>query len=141
MLTLDHHRRAPLSVHRFARSDAAADRHLLVALAPVLALPAPFVSLTAAEGEISLVAPAGAELPVAPQSTEGPWDWFRVRGPLDFGMTGVISKLSSVLADAGIPLFVVSTFDTDFVLVSSAKSALAAQAWRATDGVEVVDCD
>ena len=47
-------------------------------------------------------------------------DGFRalvVRGPLDFAITGVISALSAPLAQAGIPIFVMSTFDTDYLLV------------------------
>jgi hypothetical protein len=52
-----------------------------------------------------------------------------VVGTLDFGMTGVISGLTRPLADAGIPIFSISTFDTDYMLVRSdrleaAKAAL-----------------
>ena len=52
---------------------------------------------------------------------------FMVRGPLDFGMTGVIGALSGPLARAGIPIFVMSTFDTDYVLVRTRQLPQAAQ--------------
>ena len=44
-----------------------------------------------------------------------------VRGPLDFAITGVVSALSAPLAQAGIPIFVMSTFDTDYLLVREAR--------------------
>ena len=47
------------------------------------------------------------------------WRCLRVSGPLDFEMTGVLSALSSPLARAGIPIFVLSTYNTDYLLVKS----------------------
>ena len=45
------------------------------------------------------------------------WKGFRIEGPLDLSLVGVLSKLSAVLAEQGIGIFAVSTFDTDYVLV------------------------
>lgn len=42
---------------------------------------------------------------------------FKVEGPLGFSMTGVLSQIAGPLADAKIPIFVVLTFDTDYLLV------------------------
>ena len=50
---------------------------------------------------------------------EGGWRCLRVEGPLAFEMTGVLAALSGPLAEAGIPIFVISTFDTDYLLVKS----------------------
>lgn len=47
------------------------------------------------------------------------WRALRVAGPLDFSLVGVLAGISAVLADAGVPVYVVSTFDTDYVLVRS----------------------
>ena len=44
----------------------------------------------------------------------------RVSGVLDFGMVGVLAEISHLLAGAGIPIFVISTFDTDYILIKSA---------------------
>ena len=46
---------------------------------------------------------------------------FVVRGPLPFDAVGIMADLSGALAAAGIPLFAVSTFDTDYILVRHAR--------------------
>lgn len=78
------------------------------------------------EDEISLVCPAdsapAAELCVA---SEDGWRALRVSGTLDFSLTGIIAGISSVLADSGVPVFCVSTFDTDYVLVKEDRLAEA----------------
>lgn len=48
---------------------------------------------------------------------EDGWKGFRIQGILDFSMIGVLSKISTVLADNKIGIFVVSTFNTDYILV------------------------
>lgn len=59
------------------------------------------------------------------QKSELNWRSIKVEGPLDFEMTGVIAALSQELAKAEIPIFVVSTFDTDYVLVKERNLAEA----------------
>lgn len=91
-------------------------------LDPSVAVPAwatgatgPIVSVTRTVDELSIVIPEHA----VPRSVryEGGWQAMSVRGPLAFSVTGVLAGLSAPLADAGIPVFVVSTFDTDWLLV------------------------
>jgi uncharacterized protein len=58
-----------------------------------------------------------------------------VAGPLDFALTGILAAIARPLADAGVPIFAVSTFDTDDVLVhgdrlDDAVAALAAAGHR-----------
>ena len=48
---------------------------------------------------------------------EDGWKGFRIQGVLDFSMIGVLSKLSGILAENKIGIFVVSTFNTDYILV------------------------
>lgn len=48
---------------------------------------------------------------------EDGWKGFRIQGVLDFSMIGILSKISAVLADNRIGIFVVSTFNTDYILV------------------------
>jgi len=50
-----------------------------------------------------------------------------VEGPLSFDMTGVIAAISDVLANAGIPIFVISTYDTDYILASATMMAKAVE--------------
>lgn len=81
-----------------------------------------FVSVTRTPAELSVVA-AEAAVPVAVQAERG-WRALEVAGPLDFALTGVLASLATPLAEAGVSLFAVSTFDTDYILVK--ESALEA---------------
>ena len=88
-----------------------------------------FCSITRTPYELSIVTNFAAAS--AAERREGPWTAFMVHGPLDFALTGILSKISGALANAGVSIFAISTFDTDYVLVPSAdaeraRSALAA---------------
>ena len=48
---------------------------------------------------------------------EDGWKAFRIQGVLDFSLIGILSKISTILADHKIGIFVVSTYNTDYVLV------------------------
>ena len=67
-------------------------------------------------------------------TVEGPWSAFRVIGQLDFSLTGILSRCSTLLADEKISVFAVSTFDTDYFLVRKETEASAIAAWR-TGGI------
>ena len=54
-----------------------------------------------------------------------------VAGPLDFALTGVLAALAAPLAEAGVSIFAVSTFDTDYVLVADTDLGRALSALRA----------
>lgn len=45
------------------------------------------------------------------------WKGLRIQGTLDFSLIGILSKLSGILADCGIGIFAVSTYNTDYILV------------------------
>ena len=74
-----------------------------------------FWSVTHSDSELSVVCPQ--EQVPADASAERGWCVFEVAGPLDFSLTGVVASLVTPLADESIPLFVVSTFETDYLLV------------------------
>ena len=91
------------------------------------------VSVTRTAFELSIVVPADRVPPEA--RAEGPFRAFRIPGTLDFVQVGVIAALAAPLAKAGIPIFVLSTFDTDVLLVpadrlESAVGALEAAGHR-----------
>ena len=88
------------------------------------------VFLAATGDEISLVCPSPAVPPQA-AAVEGDWALLKVAGPLDFGLTGVIAGLSTSLAEAGIPVFVVSTYLTDYILVKANRLPTATEALQA----------
>src|SRR5690348_13672685 len=73
-----------------------------------------FWSVTRSDTELSVVCRQD-DVP-ADASAERGWCAFEVAGPLDFSLTGVVASLVSPLADAEIPIFVLSTFDTDYLL-------------------------
>lgn len=56
---------------------------------------------------------------------------FRVRGPLPLDLIGILAAIANPLADAGLGIFAISTFDTDYVLVKSGDLAVAVAALEA----------
>ena len=74
-----------------------------------------FVSVTRTIDELSVVC-ARDDVPDG-VPMEGPWRAFRVKGPIVMTLIGVVAALANPLADAGISIFAISTFDTDYVLV------------------------
>ncbi len=73
------------------------------------------VALTRTPDELSVVS-AVESVPASVES-ERSWRALRVAGPLDFSLVGILAALSGVLARAEIPIFALSTFDTDYLLV------------------------
>lgn len=67
--------------------------------------------------------------------SEPDWRCFRVAGRLDFSMVGVIASLTGTLAAAGITVFVVSTFNTDYLLVKEADLESAVESLRSAGHV------
>lgn len=94
-------------------------------------------SITATDDELSLVCAADA-VPADVVHTAG-WRALKVRGPLDFDLVGVLAGLSTTLADAGVSIFAISTYDTDYVLVraeqlDTAVAALEGAGYRVVTG-------
>ena len=75
-------------------------------------------SVTRTPAELSII--CSEECVPRDVRSESGWRCLRVVGPLEFSMVGVIASLTGVLADAGVSVFVVSTFDTDCLLVKQA---------------------
>lgn len=95
-----------------------------------------FSSVTRTPSELSVVCAEG----LAPAGTkcEGGWRIFQVAGPLDFALTGVLAAIAGPLADAGVSIFSISTFDTDYVMLKEENLAKAVDALRAAGhGVSV----
>ena len=85
-------------------------------------------SVTATANETSLVCGArGVPRKVRP---EGPFTAFSVDGSLDFALTGILAGLLAPLANAEIPVFTLSTYDTDWLLVPADRADAAARAWQ-----------
>ena len=85
-----------------------------------------YVFVGKTDEELSLVC-STACVPKNCIAREDGWRGFRVEGKLDFSLIGILSKITGILAENQISVFVVSTFDTDYVLVKSEQLELAVQ--------------
>lgn len=77
-----------------------------------------YVFIGKTDEEFSLVCES-SRTPHGVLAREDGWRAFRIEGTLDFSLIGILAKISSLLADAGIGIFVVSTFNTDYVLTKT----------------------
>ncbi|AKB19990.1 MULTISPECIES: ACT domain-containing protein [unclassified Methanosarcina] len=78
-----------------------------------------FYSITRTLEELSVVCQESSipsNIPAGTQVERG-WNCLKVEGPLDFELTGILAEISRTLADKGISIFAVSTYDTDYILV------------------------
>jgi len=66
--------------------------------------------------ELSLVCQAD-HVPETAICAEKNWRAFRICGQLDFALVGILSRIAGILTEAGISIFAVSTYDTDYVLI------------------------
>lgn len=105
---------------------------------PAWALSGSFASMTRTAAELSVVAPAAA-VPSNANAERGPdgvvvrggWRALQVDATLDFALTGVLAALAAPLAEAGVSIFALSTYDTDYLLVRAEQLDHALDALRA----------
>jgi uncharacterized protein len=95
---------------------------------PDWAVSGTLLSVSATAAETSVVCAAAA----VPRKARrhGPFVGFAVQGPLDLSLTGVLSTLLAPLAAEEIPVFTISTFDTDWILVPAEDAERTADVWR-----------
>lgn len=105
------------------------------ATSPAVAAGDSVLSITRTRAETSIVCPEG-RVPEGVRSTGG-WRALEVAGPLEFAEVGVLAALARSLAAAGVSLFALSTYDTDYLLVQADGLERAAAA-LAAEGHEVV---
>jgi hypothetical protein len=117
----------PLTLSRYPETLA------VVKLGPGTEVPAwaessSIFSVTATATETSVVCAARS----VPRKSvhQRPFTAFEVAGPLDFALTGILAGLLAPLAEAGISVFTLSTFDTDWILVPGADADRAEEEWR-----------
>ncbi len=92
-------------------------------------LPEGFISLTKTRDELSLVCES-SKTPTDALVCEPGWRALKVEGPLDFSLVGILSRIAGALAKAGISIFVISTYDTDYILVKADRLDAAVGALR-----------
>jgi len=94
--------------------------------APVLQCEVYFIGKT--YDELSLVVPQ--HLSIDAEETDYDWRVLEVLGPLNLSMVGIMAEIGGVLAKAKISIFVVSTFETDYVLVKEERLEAAISALK-----------
>lgn len=93
-----------------------------------------FFSINRTPEELSIVCDQALVPPVVKRQEN--WRAFKVEGPLDFSLTGIVASISKVLADSRIPIFVISTYDTDYILVQMTHFDQAATVLRSSFTLE-----
>ena len=77
-----------------------------------------FFSVMRTPEETSVVCPVD-DVPPSVERVDKSWRALKVDGPLPLTMTGVTARLTTPLGSAGIPVFALSTYDTDYLLIKS----------------------
>jgi hypothetical protein len=96
-----------------------------------------FVSMTRTPHELSIVCPSD-DAPADVRAQRG-YRGLVVRGPLEFSQVGILDAIAGPLAAASISIFVVSTYDTDYLFVRAADLAGAVAALRGAGHSVIVD--
>lgn len=87
-----------------------------------------FYTLSRTADEVSLICRTDCADALAANARDDGYGLLRIAGQLDFSLIGILARLTAALAQAGIPVCAVSTFDTDYLLIKQARmdEALAA---------------
>ena len=88
--------------------------------------------------ELSLVCATKSAPLAGVLSHENGWCAFRVAGTMEFTLTGIVARISDPIARAELGIFVVSTFDTDYILIKDHDARAAIEAWRG-HGIDVTE--
>jgi hypothetical protein len=96
-----------------------------------------FLSVTRTADELSIVCAEG----LAPKDAkcERNWRVFKIEGPFDFTLTGILVSVAKPLNEAGISILATSTYDTDYVMVKSKDSDKATAALKSAGHFVRVD--
>jgi uncharacterized protein len=86
---------------------------------PTWATKGKFFSVTRTSEELSIV--CNEDLVPPEIKAEKNWRVFKLEGPFDFSLTGILSSVLAPLAEVGISIFALSTYDTDYILIKADK--------------------
>jgi hypothetical protein len=95
---------------------------------PAWATSAPFFCVTRTPDELSIVCPE-ERVPEGVTCERG-WRAFKLEGPFGFGLVGVLASVAAPLAESGVGILAIATYDTDYVLVKEEQLGLAMAALR-----------
>lgn len=78
-----------------------------------------FYSITKTDEELSIV--VNEDVNILSNVVEYNWKAIKIVGTLDFSLIGILSKISTILAQAEISIYALSTYNTDYILVKADK--------------------
>ncbi len=118
------------------------DSYAIYQVADIKAIPseiysADFYSVTSTGEEISVVTNCRTKFPGL-KANEG-WKGFRVEGVLDFSLVGIINTITSPLKEHKISVFILSTWNTDYVFVKDDSFDQAIEALKKSGLVTIKD--
>jgi hypothetical protein len=98
---------------------------------PAQVFSAPIYFIAKTFNEVSIVIPENIKINSAAIETN--WQALEVVGPLDFSLTGILSRIATLLANESISIFAISTFDTDYILVKKDTISTAIKTLKLND--------
>jgi len=96
-----------------------------------------FYSLTRTGDEISIV--TNCDVNFKDLKSGGDWKGFKVEGILDLSLTGIINDITRPLKDHKISVFVISTFNTDYIFVKSRSFNRAIDIFKMSENINIKD--
>lgn len=127
--------RHQLKFRRLTDSPYAIVRFSADSAVPEWATRGEFTSITRTSEELSVVCPI-EHLPADVHSPHR-WTCLKLEGPFDFSLTGVLLSFIDPLSGNGVPIFAISTYDTDYVLIQEEWSGAALDALRQAGHVQL----
>jgi uncharacterized protein len=88
-----------------------------------------FYSVTKTKDELSVIA-VQSDIISEDIACSNDWRIFKIEGPLDFSQVGIIADISVIFKEKNIPLFTISTFETDYILVKENDLSTGMKALR-----------
>lgn len=94
-----------------------------------------FYSVTKTEDEVSVI--TNCTVDINSTRSDKNWKGFKVEGILDFSLIGIINDITKPLKDNGISVFVISTYNTDYLFVKSELFDKTVEILNRTQGINV----
>ena len=91
------------------------------------------------EAEYVFTGRTARDVPSNVINREDGWKGFRIEGVLDFSLIGILSQISGILADNGIPIYAMSTYNSDYILIKGNEDYEKALKALSDQGYEIMD--
>lgn len=96
-----------------------------------------FYSVTKTKDELSIVTNCTTDFESFKSVRN--WKGLMVKGILDFSLTGILNRITTPLKDAGISVFAISTYNTDYIFVKSEQFSACTEVLNSFEGLNVTN--